>query len=135
MLKKTVYLVSLSSLLLLVNGCSSIWGVHTYNEEFGLLENEEANQQLEQEELANQEEIQKYYNELNNGVEFQPEEGTFLAEDWVQPQPKITYKYDGDPNFYSEDELPANKARLGNVIVKVPSSMSKEEVLSELGGV
>ena len=135
MLRKSIYFLPLCTLLLMMNGCSSISGVHAYNNDFGIVESPEVDKQLEREELVMNEEFQKYANQMNNEVEFRPEEGTFLAEDWVQPQPKITYKYDGDPNFYSEDELPANKARLGNVIVKVPSSMSKEEVLSKLGGV
>ena len=117
------------------NGCSSILGEHAYNNDFGLIEDSEADKQLEKEELSKREELQKYDDELNSITDFKPEKGTFLAKDWVQPKPKITYKYDDDPKFYREDELPENKARLGNVIVKVPSSMTKEKVLAELGGV
>ncbi|CAA6803404.1 MAG: Unknown protein, partial [uncultured Sulfurovum sp.] len=84
------------------------------------------------EEFITRIELQKFNHERNNMTQFQPEKGTFLAEDWVQSEPVITYKYLDDSKFYTEDELPANKARLGNVVVKVPDSMSKEEFLSHL---
>ena len=130
MLRKSIYLLPLCSLLLVLDGCS-----HAYNDDFGLVENYEADKQLEKEELSSKEELQKYEDEVHNMTKFKPEKGTFLAKDWVQPEPVITYLYPYDPKFYSEDELPANKARLGNVVVKVPSSMTKEEALSELGGI
>ena len=135
MSKKSIYLLPLCSLLLVLNGCSSISGVHAYNDDFGLVANSEADMQLEKEEFITNEESQKYNDELNNKREYMPEKGTFFAEDWEQPAPVITYHYDGDPKFYRENELPENKARLGNVIVKVPSSMTKEEAFAELGGV
>ena len=135
MLKKSIYLVPPCSLLLVLNGCSSIFGVHAYNDDFGILENPEVDKQLEKEELVSSEELQKYNDEINNMVEFKPEKGTFLEKDWKQPKPKIIYKYDDDPTFYREDELPKDKGRLGNVIIKVPSSMTKEEAFAELGGV
>jgi hypothetical protein len=129
MFKKSIYLLPLCSLILVLNSCSS---THTYNDKFGLLENPEADKQLEKEEFTTNKELQKFNDELNNQTEFEPEKGTFLARNWVQPEPVITYLYPYDPKFYSEDELPENKGRLGNVVVKVPSSMSKEEFLSEL---
>lgn len=132
MLKKTISLLPLASLLLVLSGCSSIFGTHAYNDNFGLVNNAEVDKQIEKEELSSNQEYQKFEDELTTLTEFEPEEGTFLAEDWVQPEDKITYLYPYDPKFYSEDELPENKARLGNVVVKVPSSMSKEEFLSEL---
>ncbi len=135
MSKKSIYFLSVCSLLLVLNGCSSILGIHAYNDNFGLVENFEADKQLEKEELISSEELQKYDVEINKETEFKPEEGTFLAEDWVQPEPIFTYRYPNDPKFYREDELPENKGRLGNVVVKVPSSMSKEEFLSQLGGI
>ena len=132
MLKKSI--LPLYSLLLILSGCSSISEVHAYNNDFGIVENPEVDKQLEQEEIVMQEEIQKYDDELTNVEEFTPEKGTFLAKDWVQPEPIITYKYDGDPKFYREDELPENKGRLGNITIKVPSSMTKEEALAEFEG-
>ena len=135
MSKKYIYLMTISSLLLTLNGCSSIFGEHAYNDDFGIVENSEADKQLEKEELITTKEVEKYNDEVNNMTEFKPEEGTFFAEDWVQPEPIITYHYDGDPKFYREDELPKNKGRLGNVTIKVPSSMTKEEALAKFGGI
>jgi len=129
MLKKTIYLLPLLSLLVTVSACSS---GHAYNQKFGLVEDVKVEEQLEKEELISHQETEKFNQEVHNLEVFIPEKGTFLAEDWVQPETVITYLYPYDPKFYSEDELPANKARLGNVVVKVPSSMSKEEVLFEL---
>ena len=129
MLKKTIYLLPLLSLLVTVSACSS---GHAYNQKFGLVEDVKVEEQLEKEELISHQETEKFNQEVHNLEVFIPEKGTFLAEDWVQPETVITYLYPYDPKFYSEDELPENKARLGNVVVKVPSSMSKEEVLFEL---
>ena len=84
--------------------------------------------------IISREETQEYNSKISDTEEFIPEEGTFLEEDWVEPEPVITYKYADDPKFYREDELPENKGRLGNVIIKVPSSMTKEEALAEFGG-
>ena len=109
MLRKSIYLLPLCSLLLVLNGC-----VHAYNDNFGLVENFEADKQLEKEELASSEELKKFNDELNNTTEFTPEKGTFLDEDWVQPAPLITYLYPYDSKFYREDELPENKGRVGN---------------------
>lgn len=58
-------------------------------------------------------------------TELQPDPDAFLAKDWVQPEPKITYKYMDDPKFYTEDELPENKYRKGNVIIKLPAGADK----------
>ena len=132
MSKKSIYLLPLCSLILLINGCSSTFGTHDYNNNFGLAENFEADQQLRNEEIATNIELEKFNHEMNNLTKFQPEKGTFLAEDWVQSEPVITYKYLDDSKFYTEDELPENKARLGDVVIKVPSFMNKEEVLSQL---
>jgi len=106
---KSIYLLPLCSLLLVLNGCS-----HTYNNDFGLVENFEADKQLEKEELASKEELKKFNYEVNNTIKFKPEKGTFLANEWVQPAPIITYLYPYDPKFYSEDELPKNRGRIGN---------------------
>ena len=109
MSKKSIYLLPLCSLLLVLNGCT-----HAYNNDFGLVENLEADQQLEKEERITKEELQKFNNEANKTTEFTPEKGTFLAKDWVQPAPVITYLYPYDSKFYSEDELPENRGRIGN---------------------
>ena len=132
MLKKSIYLLPLFSLILVINGCSSTCGTHAYNNNFGLLANAEADRQLEREELTSKEELQKFNDEVNNMREFTPEEGTFLDGDWIKPNPIFSYLYPGDPKFYREDELPKNKGRLGNVIVKVPNSMTKEQFLLQL---
>jgi len=108
MFKKSIYLLPLCSLLLVLNGC-----VHTYNDNFGLVENSEVDKQLEKEELISKKELEKFNDELNAQTEFKPEEGTFLDEDWVQPEPIMTYLYPYDPKFYREDELPENKGRVG----------------------
>ena len=114
MSRKSIYLLPLCSLLLVLNGCSSTLGKHAYNDDFGLVENPKADKQLEKEELMTKEELQKFKDEANNTTESTPEKGTFLAKDWVQPAPVITYLYPYDSKFYSEDELPVNRGRIGN---------------------
>ena len=129
MLKKPIYLLPLLSLLVTVSACSS---GHAYNQEFGLVHDAKVEEQLEKEELIGNQETEKFNQEVYNPEVFIPEKGTFLAEDWVQSETVITYLYPYDPKFYTEDELPANKGRLGDVVVEVPSSMNKEEVLLKL---
>ena len=113
MSKKSFYLLPLCSLVLVLNGCS-----HAYNNNFGLVENPKADKQLEKEELISKKELQKFNDESNTMTEFKAEKGTFLAEDWVQPEPLITYLYPYDTKFYREDELPENKGRVGNAGVE-----------------
>ncbi len=125
MSKKSIYLLPLCSLLLVLNGCSSLFGTHAYNDDFGLLENRDADKQLEKEEMTSKEELQKFEDEAKHVTEFKPEKGTFLAENYRQVEPIITYLYPFDPKFYSEDELPENKGRVGNV---VPSSIVEDEL-------
>jgi len=129
MLKKPIYLLPLLSLLVTVSACSS---GHAYNQEFGLVHDAKVEEQLEKEELISNQELEDFNTEALKIEEFILEKGTFLAEDWVQPETVITYLYPYDSKFYSEDELPENKGRLGDVVVEVPSSMNKEEVLLKL---
>jgi len=67
----------------------------------------------------------KYTTELKHDPD------AFLAKDWVQPKPKISYKYMDDPNFYTEDELPKNKFKTGNTIIKLPKNSDKSLLYSQ----
>ena len=127
MLKKYQTLLGITSLLLL-SACSSKSTSHVYNDNFGVASNFEAETQLrvEKEFLTN---VEQESMELEDDPR---EDGAFFAEDWVKPKDKITYKYLGDSRMYTEDELPENKGRLGNVVIKVPSNMEKEEFLTQL---
>lgn len=137
---KITNILSLCSLLFLLNGCSknadltmvSSSEIHHYRNDFGLVEEAEVQEQLEQEENLMQDETQYTSYSSFSEEPFVPEEGTFLAEDWVEPETTYSYKYLDDPKFYSEEELPENKMRKGKTIIKIPSSMSKEEAFSNL---
>ena len=100
--KKTLPLLSVLTLLML-NACSSHHEViavsepHLYNNQYGMLHNNEADAMLRQEVLAMQNQVIEIETE-----ELYLEPGTFLEEDYVQAPEVITYKYKFDPKFYSQ---------------------------------
>ncbi len=103
--KKNRHTLLLSISLLMINACSSQQEVisvsegHLYNNNYGIVQDPHANAMLNAEHIAMQsQEIE------DNNEEFSPPAGTFLAEDYVQPPEKITYKYQFDPKFYSKAE-------------------------------
>ena len=133
-------LFRLISLILLLNGCSSssnitnISEVHPYDSSFGVIENREVDAIIEEEVRSQNQSAEVDYSSINGQyttkIERSPDE--FLEEEWVQPEPIITYKYQDDTKFYGENELPENKFKLGNVIVKIPAGMDKEKFLAQL---
>jgi len=133
-------LFTLTSLLLLLNGCTSsssitnVSEVHTYDSRFGVIKNREVDAIIEEEVRNQNQSAEVDYSSVNSQyttkIERSPDE--FLAEDWVQPEPVITYKYKDDTKFYGENELPKDKFKLGNVIVKIPAGMDKDKFLAQL---
>ena len=133
-------LFTLISLILLLNGCTSssaitnISEVHPYDSSFGVLENREVDAIIEEEVRNQNQSAEVDYSSINGQyttqIERSPDE--FLEEEWVQPEPIITYKYQDDTKFYKEDELPENKFKLGKVIVKIPAGMDKSKFLAQL---
>jgi len=133
-------LFTLISLILLLNGCSSssaitnISEVHPYDSSFGVLENREVDAIIEEEVRNQNQSAEVDYSSVDGQyttqIERSPDE--FLEEEWVQPEPIITYKYQDDTKFYREDELPENKFKLGKVIVKIPAGMDKSKFLAQL---
>ena len=111
-MKKILSLSILSSIILL-NGCSShseiisISEAHPYNNNFGL------NHDLEVDNI-----IQKELDAINIPTEIERPQNinptwtteamatsnTFLAEEYVQKEPIITYKYKFDKKFYDKAE-------------------------------
>jgi len=105
-IKKSIHSVILSISLLIISACSSqqqvisVSEAHLYNNNYGIVQDPYADNMLHQESIAMQSQII----ENDNSREFYPKAGTFLAEDYVQPPEKITYKYKFDPKFYSNAE-------------------------------
>ena len=128
MLNKNIYILPLGVLLLTLSTASFA------NENFGVVKDIEADRQIEQEVEENEAELRAFEEASSHLEAFKPEKGTFLEEDYVQPEELIEYKYDGDDKFYRDDELPENKGHLGNIIVKVPASMTKEEAIASFDG-
>ena len=96
-----------------------------YNNEYGVLPDKRVDKIIASEIASEDNPVEIDSSSINpqySTEETKPESGTFLAEDWVQPEPKISYKYMDDSKFYTEDELPENKFRTGNVIAKAPES-------------
>jgi hypothetical protein len=104
---------------------------HTYNKEYGLIQDPKTDAIIHQEIISQNQptEIIVQLDDPNYTTELERDPEAFLAEEWVEPEPQITYKYDDDPRFYKENELPENKLRLGNVIVKVPEGADQSTIL------
>jgi len=135
---KTNYrLLLLLSSIFLIDGCSTkesvaVSQVHVYNNNYGMLPNNKVDEIISSEIESQDEPTEIDYSSLNPEytTELKRDPDAFLAEEWVQPAPKISYKYMDDPNFYSEDELPENKFRTGNVIVKTQRNTDESVLYS-----
>ena len=130
-------LLLLSSSIFLISGCSTKQSIavsetHLYNNNYGVVPDSRADEIIASEINSENEPIEIDYSSLDPRytTELKRDPDAFLAEEWVQPAPKISYKYMDDPNFYSEDELPENKFRTGNVIVKIPEGTDKSVLYS-----
>jgi len=104
---------------------------HLYNSEYGLVSDPQTDAIIHQEILAQNSPTEVVYelDDPNYTTELKRDPDAFLAEEWVQPAPKITYKYDDDPKFYTEEELPENKLKLGDVVVKIPQGADQATLL------
>jgi len=127
----------LSSFILLISGCSTKNSVaelqaHLYNNDYGVVPDSRVDEIIASEISSENEPTQIDYSSLDPkySTEIKRDPEAFVAEDWVPPEPKITYKYMDDPHFYSEDELPENKFRTGNAIVKIPENTDKSVLYS-----
>ena len=130
-------LLLLFSFLFLINGCSTkdtvaVSQAHLYNNNYGVVSDSRADEIIASEIQSQNEPTEIDYSSLDPrySTELKRDPDAFLAEEWVQPEPKISYKYMDDPHFYSEDELPENKLRTGNVIVKIPNGTDKSVLYS-----
>ncbi len=125
-------LLSILLAIILFDGCSTketnltVSDTHPYNNNYGLVPNPEADEIIAQEIASQNQPAEIDYSSLDPRytTKLEKDPDAFLEEEWVQPKPKISYKYMDDPKFYSEDELPENKLRTGNVIIKVPNNMT-----------
>lgn len=108
-----ILLLSLFSFILFINGCSStkdiisISETHLYNDEYGLNTNLEIDTINENELVTINSPIEMDTpKDLNPEwtTELEIEDGAFLAEDYVQKEPVITYKYKFDSKFYTKAE-------------------------------
>lgn len=99
-------LLPLFSLSIFFNGCSSHQDVvsvseaHLYNNNYGLNQNLEVDSIIQNEVVSMNEPYQSSSDLTTTPPKL--EEGTFLAEDYVQKPPVITYKYQFDKKFYKE---------------------------------
>ncbi|MCK4441209.1 MAG: hypothetical protein KAU90_04335, partial [Sulfurovaceae bacterium] len=128
----------LLSSFILFSGCSSkdniaVSKTHLYNNNYGVLPDNRADRIIASETLSEDKpaEIDSSSIETEYSTDdIKSDSDTFLAEDWVPPKPKISYKYMDDPKFYSEDELPKNKFRTANTIIRTPKDTDKSVLYS-----
>lgn len=94
------------------NACSShdvvsISETHHYNNNFGLVENLDADALIQQEYLAMNQPTQidiPHITDPEVSTDLNIDPNSFLAEEYVQTEPIITYKHKFDPKFYSKAE-------------------------------
>jgi len=128
--KNNYKLLLLLSSIFLIDGCSTkesiaVSQAHLYNDNYGLVSNSRADKII-----ASEIESENNPTEIDYSSEAEKDSDTIVGEDWVPPAPKITYKYMDDPHFYSENELPENKLRTGNVISQVSEGADKSILYS-----
>jgi len=95
------------SLFLSISIFSACSSTHLYNDDYGLVEDEEIDKLLAQEELtkeiSTEIDIQSDDPELTTELEIDPDAVT--AEEYVQKPTVYTYKYRFDPKFYDKGYL------------------------------
>jgi len=109
-MKNITFNTLLLSLLFLTNGCSStheivnVTNAHSYNSNYGLVQNDEVDAHIQQEILAqnNPTEIETYFSDPNWSTELVLEPDAVTAENYVQAPTVITYKYKFDTKFYDK---------------------------------
>jgi hypothetical protein len=107
------------SLLLLFGGCSSkleeehiVGGVssslHTYNDEYGVVDEEKTEELLEKEELVQENPVEVLYpkpEDPNVSYNIKDDPEAVTEDKIVIPPPVIIYKYPFDPNFYPAKDV------------------------------
>lgn len=109
--KKIIPILSISALLMF-SACSQqrvvqVSGAHLYNNDFGMVQNYQADAAIREEFRIMSQPTQVDVPIINNPeiyTELQRDPEAFLAHEYVETAPVITYKYEFDPNFYSKAE-------------------------------
>ncbi len=108
---KNIIINTLSlSLVLLLNSCSSkheivsISNIHTYNSNYGLIQNYEVDARIQQEIWSQNHpsEVEIYASNPNWTTELVLDPDAVTAQNYVQAPTVITYKYKFDPKFYDK---------------------------------
>jgi hypothetical protein len=105
---------------LLFNACSTkgeetiaVSSPHLYNENYGVLNDPQAEEMLEKEKLVQQNPVEVHIPKIDDpSISLEPNvDPEAVTEDkLVIPPPVITYKYPFDPVFYTENQV-KNKKR------------------------
>ena len=109
-MKKTTYNILSLSLLLLFSACSSkheivsVSNTHTYNSNYGLIQNSEVDRHIQQEIWSQNlpTEVETVASNPNWTTELILDPDAVTAEEYVQAPEIITYKYKFDPKFYDK---------------------------------
>lgn len=109
-MKKITYSTLLLSLLFLVNGCSSkeeiinVSSVHAYSSDYGLVEDQEVDAEIEKELLAQNDPVEiddtVSNPEWTTKLEIDPDAVT--ADKIAETKTVISYKYQFDPKFHDK---------------------------------
>jgi hypothetical protein len=109
--------------IILLSGCTAhqatnISTIHQYNNNFGVVANPALDAQIEYEFLTQNRPAEIDYSSLDPtlSTELIIDPDAVTLENYVEPEPIITYKYMHSSRFYREDELPENKLITGNTL-------------------
>ena len=111
-LSKTILPILSISTLLMFSACSKQHvvaesGVHSYSQNFGMVQNYQADEAIRQEYIAMSQPTQIEMPMINDpeiSTELVKDPDAFYAHEYVPTAPVITYKYKFDPKFYSKAE-------------------------------
>jgi len=121
---KKILSLSIVPSIVLINGCASsssnsenaevinVSDTHLYNEDYGLVPNPKADEQLRHELIVQQQPVEVEIPKSNDPTlttELKIDPDTFTAENYTPKPPVITYKYMDDPIFYTANEIKEKK--------------------------
>ena len=119
MIMKNLTLLTLITSTFLLNGCSSHKVLyesetHLYSNNYGIIDNYYHDYHEEQRILSQNEAVytsfrSNFSDDPTLTTELKHDPDAFTLDQWVEPEPIITYKYMHNSKFFTEDELPENK--------------------------
>ena len=115
---KNLTLLTLITSTFFLSGCSSHEVLHEskahlYSNDYGIIDDyydyDEEQRILSQNEAVYASFRANFSDDPTLTTELRHDPDAFTLDQWVEPEPVITYKYMHSPKFFTEEELPENK--------------------------